>query len=173
MRRALVTFLTLVLLWLVVAQCNHTLAPVHIYLSVGGLFVTYAALALPLRAGLAAVFLGGLVCDAAVPVAFGLHALLFSTAHYALFRVRDRVPRDETVARVVIALLTNLALFLVFSFLEVSRLPAPGAVWPRIAFDLICSQIFLTLIAPWFFALQERALELARVAPAPSNRVFD
>lgn len=172
MRRTAVTFLTLVLLWLVVSAANHALAPWHVYLSVGGLFVTYAALALPLRAGLAAVFLAGLVCDAAVPVAFGLHALLFSAAHYALFRIRDRVPRDDTVSRVVIALLTNLVLFLVFSFIEVSRLPVPGAVWPRIACDLICSQVFLTLVAPWFFALQERSLALARVSPAPTNRVF-
>ncbi|HWA87518.1 MAG TPA: rod shape-determining protein MreD [Opitutus sp.] len=172
MRRTLVIFLSLVLLWLVVSQFNHALSTLHIYLSIGGLFVTYAALALPLRAGLAAVFLGGLVCDAATPVAFGLHALLFSAAHYALFRVRDRVPRDETVARVVIALLANLALFLVFSFLEVSRLPEPAAVWPRIAFDLICSQVFLTVIAPWFFALQERALALARVSPDEHDRAF-
>ncbi|HVU23564.1 MAG TPA: hypothetical protein VHE13_05510 [Opitutus sp.] len=172
MRQALVTFLTLVLLWLAVAHCNHALAPLHVYLSVGGLFVTYAALALPLRTGLAAVFLGGLVCDAAIPVPFGLHALLFAAAHYALFRVRDRVPRDDTVARVVIALLTNLALFLVFAFLEASRLPDPAAVWPRVGCDLICSQVFLTLIAPWFFALQERALELARVSPAATNRVY-
>jgi rod shape-determining protein MreD len=89
-----------------------------------------------------------------------------------IFRVRDRVPRDETVARVVIALLANLVLFLVFSFLEVSRLPAPAAVWPRIGCDLICSQIFLTLVAPWFFALQEQALALARVPPAEHDRAF-
>lgn len=172
MRRTLVTFLTLLVLWAVVSQLNHALAPAHVYLFGAGLFVTYAALALPLRAGLTAVFLGGLMCDAATPVPFGFHALLFSTAHYALFRVRDRVPRDETVARVVIALLTNLVLFLVFSFLEVSRLPAPAEVWPRIGIDLICSQIFLVLVAPWFFALQEQALVLARVPPTDHDRSF-
>lgn len=172
MRRTVVTFLTLLVLWAIVSQLNHALASAHVYLFAGGLFVTYATLALPLRSGLAAVFLGGLICDATTPVAFGLHAVLFSAAHYVIFRVRDRVPRDETVARVVIALLVNLVLFLVFSFLEVSRLPVPAEAWPRIGCDLICSQVFLTLVAPWFFALQERALELAHVPPVAQNRAY-
>ena len=41
--------------------------------------------------------------------------------------------------------------------------PAPAAIWPRLIVDLLCSQVFLVLIAPWFFALQTRALTLARV----------
>jgi hypothetical protein len=39
-------------------------------------------------------------------------------------------------------------------------LPAPAAAWPRQIADLVCSQVFLALIAPWFFALQHRALAL-------------
>ena len=58
MRRTLVTFLTLLLLWAVVAQVNHVLDG-HVYLFLGGLFVAYAALQLPLRDGLTAVLLAG------------------------------------------------------------------------------------------------------------------
>jgi rod shape-determining protein MreD len=163
MRRTVVTFLTLLVLWVVVAQVNHILAGTHVYLFVGGLFVTYAALQLPLRDGLAAVLLAGLLCDANAPVPFGLHMLLFASAYAVICNLRDHVPRDETVARVIVALLTNLALFLVFSFALIGRGPAPGAVWPRLIFDLLCSQVFLALIAPWFFALQARTLVLARV----------
>ena len=161
MRRALVTFLTLVLLWAVVAEINHALAPQHLYLWTAGLFVTYAALLLPLGGGLTATMMAGMLYDASSPVAFGTHALLFAAAHVILFNVRDRVPRDETAGRVIIALLTNLTLFLVFSFLQIGHLPSPATAWPRIICDLICSQIFLALVAPWFFALQTRALELA------------
>ena len=39
--------------------------------------------------------------------------------------------------------------------------PAPAAAWPRLIADLACSQVFLALVAPWFFALQLRALTLA------------
>ena len=120
MRRIFVTFGTLLLLWLLVAQLNHLLSGSHLYLWVGGLFVTYAALVLPLRRGLAATFLAGLVCDATAPISFGTHALLFAAAHVVLFNIRDRVPREETIARVVIALLANLGLFLVFSFIQIS-----------------------------------------------------
>jgi rod shape-determining protein MreD len=163
MRRILVTFLPLLLLWVLVAQANQALAGTHLCLFAGGLFVAYAALQLPLRDGLAAVLLAGLLCDANAPVPFGLHTLLLAAAFTIVFNLRDHVPRDETVARVTIALLANLALFLVLSFVLVGRGPNPGAVWPRLIFDLVCSQVVLALIAPWFFAFQARVLVLTHV----------
>lgn len=162
MRRALVLFATLLLLWVIVAQLNHVVSGWRIYFFVGGLFVCYAALTQTLRAGLAASFLGGLICDANTPVAFGTHAVLFAAAHALLFHLRDRLPRDDTASRVVIALLTNLALFLVLSFLHIRHSPAPAVIWPRLLADLFFSQVLLALIAPWFFALQTRALTLTR-----------
>ena len=162
MRPSLVTALTLLLLWTLVAQVNHALADLRVYLFVGGLYVTFAALKLPLRPGLGASLLGGLVCDANSPVSFGTHTLLFAAAHAVIYHLRDRLPRDDTVARVIAALLANLALFLVFSFIQIARSPAPAAAWPRLIADLVCSQVFLTLVAPWFFALQHRTLVLTR-----------
>jgi rod shape-determining protein MreD len=167
MRRTLVTFLTLLVLWVVIAQANHVAAGVHVYFFVGGLFVTYAAVVLPLRDGLIAVLLAGALCDAGTPVPFGMHILLFAAAHAVVFNIRDRVPRDETVARVIVALLVNLGLFLAISFALVGRNPAPGAIWPRLIFDLICSQVIVALLAPWFFALQARTLVLLRVERDP------
>ena len=167
MRRTLVTFLTLLLLWALVAQVNHALSALHVYLFVGALFVAYAALTLPLRDGLATSVLGGLLCDATAPVAFGTHLLLFAAAHAVIFHLRDRLPRDDTIARVVVVLLANLALFLLLSFTQIGHAPAPGAAWPRLIADLVCSQIFLALVAPWFFALQFRALVLARLERDP------
>jgi len=163
MLRTSVTFLTLFVLWVIVAEVNHVLAPAHVYLFAGGLFVAYAALVLPLRDGLAAVLFVGLLCDSATPVRFGTHLLLFAAAHAVVFNIRDRVPRDETIARVIVALLLNLALFLGLSFALVGRGPAPGAVWPRLILDLVCSQLFIALVAPWFFALQARVLVIAGV----------
>ncbi len=161
MRHTVATFACLFLLWAIVAEVNHALTSAHIYLWIGGLFVTYAALVLPLRSGLAASLLGGLLLDATAPIAFGTHALLFATAHAFVFNLRDRIPRDETTARVVVALFTNLALFLVFSFLHIGRVPTPALVWPRLVLDLVASQLFLTLVAPWFFALQTHLLAAA------------
>ena len=160
-RHGFIIFLTLLLLWVIVGQVNHYLTAWRVYLFVGWRYVTFSALLLPLRPGLAATLLAGLLCDANSPVPPGTHLLLFAAAHAVLFHVRDRLPREETVTRVVLALLANLALFLVLSFLLIGRSPAPGAVWPRIIFDLVCSQVFLALVAPWFFALQTRSLELA------------
>jgi rod shape-determining protein MreD len=161
MRRALVVFLTLVLLWAIVALLNDALAGLHLYVFVGGLYVTYAALVLPERPGLVAVFLAGLLCDANAPVYFGTHALLFAAAHAVLCNLRDRLPHEETAGRVAIALLVNFGLLLVLSLSKIGGLPDPAASWIRIFADLFASQVFLTLIAPWFFALQERSLLLS------------
>jgi len=163
MRRTFTLFATLVLLWTVLAQVNHALAAWRIYLFGGGLFVAFTALTQPRRSGFAAIVLGGLVCDANTPVAFGTHTLLFAAAHLTLFHVHERVPRDDNLTAIAVVLLTNLALFLVFSFLQIHDSPAPAAMWPRLITDLLCSQVFLALITPWFFALQARALLLARV----------
>ena len=161
MRRAFVMFITLVLLWTIVAQINQLLAGAHVYLFVGGLYVAYAALALPSGPGLAAVLLGGLLCDANAPVPFGLHALLFGAAHSVLFKLRDRLPHEDTAGRVAIALLANLGLLLLLSLFEIGRLPNPAATWARLGADLVAYQVFLAVAAPWFFSLQERALLLS------------
>lgn len=162
MRRTLTLFATLVLLWTVFAQLNHALTAWRVYVFGGGLFVAFAALTQPLRAGLAATLLGGMVCDANAPVTFGTHTLLFAAAHLALFHVHERVPRDDNLAAITVVLLTNLALFLVFSFLQIHQSPAPATMWPRLIVDLLCSQVVLVIITPWFFALQAKSLVLTR-----------
>jgi rod shape-determining protein MreD len=167
-RSAFATFLTLLLLWAVLAQLNHSLAPWHITLFAAGLYVTQAALFLRLRPGLAAVFAAGLVCDANSPVGFGTHALLFACAYSVIHRLGDRLPHDEMLGRIAIALIVNFALFFLLTFLELR--PVPAAAWPRLAADLLISQVFLGLIAPWFFALQRQALVLAAAVPAPAFR---
>src|SRR4051812_31455989 len=116
MRRIILIFLTQVLLWVLVAQANHALSAFHLYLFVGALFVTYPALALPLREGMIVSLLGGLLCDANIPLSPNLprvalalahtHVLLFLVAHAILYYLRDRIPREETVARVMAALFT-------------------------------------------------------------------
>lgn len=163
MRRTFVLFTTLVILWAGVTQMNHALTGVRVYLFTGALFVAFASLTQPRRSGLAAALLGGFICDANTPVTFGTHTLLFAAAHLTLFHIRERVPRNDNVSAIIVVLLTNLALFLVFSFSQIHDSPAPAAVWPRLIADLVCSQVFLGVITPWFFALQARSLVLARV----------
>ena len=73
-----------------------------------------------------------------------------------------RAARHGRKAQPERALLANLALFLVLSFFLVARLPVPAAAWPRLIVDLICSQLLIAAIGPWFFALQTGALEISR-----------
>lgn len=163
MRRTLVLFATSLLLWALVSQLNDALAALRVHVFAGGLFVVFAALTQPRRPGLAATMLAGLVCDAHAPVAFGLHLMLFVFAHVLIFHVRERVAREDAISITVVALLTNLALFLLLSFTQIHSSPAPASAWPRLIADMVASQLVLALVTPWFTALQARALVVARV----------
>ncbi len=162
-RRIIVLFAGQILLWAMVAQVNHALTPLRLYVFAGALFVVYGALLQSWRAGMTSTLLAGLMCDASAPVDFGTHMLLFAAAHVAVYHLRDRLPREDTIGQIVVVLLVNLGLFLVFSGTQIHRSPAPMAIWPRLIADLLCSQVFLLLITPWFFALQTRALVLVRL----------
>jgi rod shape-determining protein MreD len=70
----------------------------------------------------------------------------------------------------VFALLANLGIFIALSLLLLARAPLPFGVWPRLLINLLCSQAFLALIAPWFFALQSRTLALAGFEPRDTSR---
>ncbi|MBL9189015.1 MAG: hypothetical protein JNK23_16140 [Opitutaceae bacterium] len=163
MRRTIVLFATLLLLWTLVTQLNDALAPLRVHLFAGALFVVFSALTQPRRQGLAATLLAGLVCDAHAPVAFGLHLVLFAAAHALLFHLRERVAREDAISMTVVALLTNLGLFLLLSFTQIHASPAPASAWPRLIADLAASQLLLVVATPWFTALQARALVVARV----------
>ena len=166
MRATAALFLTLYLLHAVVAELNNALSGLHVWLFAGGLYVAYSALAMPYRQGFAASALSGLLLDAVSPVAFGTHAALFCVAHAVVFNLRERLQRDETVVRVAVTLLINLALFFVLSLLRAKSALVGMAAWPRLLSDLAWSELMILLVAPWFFALQLRTLELARAKPS-------
>ncbi|HTQ29655.1 MAG TPA: hypothetical protein VMI53_00455 [Opitutaceae bacterium] len=165
--RTLLALLPLVLLNLLVAQINHIVAPWHVYFFVGGLLVVFAALRLDFRSGFIAVFLAGLFVDAGEPLLrlgshefFGIHAFLYAAAQVLIFSVRGRLPHEETLVSLMFALFANLGIFIVLSLLFIAGLPGSLGGWTRLLSDLICSQVLVAVIAPWFFALQARTFSL-------------
>lgn len=160
MRRPLTVFATLFLLWILIGQVNHLLSAWRVSLFLGGLYIVFAALKLRRSEGLGTVFAAGLLVDAQAPVPFGLHALLFATAYTVVFRFRTRIPRDDSLLSIVVALLANLGIFLGLSFFALRNLPTGTNAWPRLLTDLALSQVVLAFVAPWYLALQTRALEI-------------
>jgi len=152
-----------VVMWACVCQINHTLSPLHLSVFVGGLFVAFSALRLGFREGWWCSILIGLLMDSSAAVTFGFHALIFAIAHTIIYNFRGRIPREETAFGVVVALLTNIALFLVITFALIHRSPNPSAMITRLICDLLASEILIIIVAPWFFALQERSLGLCGV----------
>jgi rod shape-determining protein MreD len=151
------------LLWLIAAQANHYLALWHVSLFVGGLMVAFPALRLSYREGAWVSFILGLFLDAGSPVPFGLHAFLLLLAHGIVFNARSRFPREENIVGLLVAVCANLGIFLAISIAFMVRGRLPMSVWPRLFLDCLASQVVIALITPWFFALQEHALEIGGV----------
>lgn len=163
-RPSLIVLACCMVLWVCVGQLNHYLAPIHLSVFAGGLLVTFPALRLEFRIGWWTSLLVGLLIDSSTAVAFGFHGLLFVAAHVGIFNLRGRFPREENVFGVVVALLANLTLFLVITGSLIHRSPTPFEMLPRFSLDLLASEVLVLIAAPWFFALQERSLEVGGVS---------
>lgn len=163
-RQWLLMFGALVLLWALTSQVNHYLAGRSVHLFVGALYITFTALQFPARSGLLLSAVVGLLCDAVTPVPPGTHLLLFALAHALISKSRHRLPADHATSQVIIALITNAALYLALSLILIIRQPIIAQLWPRLIWDLLLSETFVVLIGPWFFALQSRILDLNRFA---------
>ncbi|AHF91543.1 hypothetical protein OPIT5_16230 [Opitutaceae bacterium TAV5] len=158
-RFAILLFAALLLLWLA-GQLNQVLVRFGMSVWVGGLLVVFPVLRAGPREGLGLTFLIGLFCDAMTPVPFGLHAFLFAAAHVCVGCLRPRLPVRETLVGVVMALFLNLAFMLVLGILFTASWPDPAIGWMRWMADLVLSQVVIVLVAPWYFALQLRTIEL-------------
>jgi rod shape-determining protein MreD len=154
--------LTLFLLWAVLAEANHSLSGLQVSLFAGGLFAAGPAFELGPVAGGTVAFLAGLLCDAGAPrEVFGAQAILFAAACLVLGRMSERLHRSDAGPRVALALAANAAIFLALSLLRSRLYPLPVAAWFRLGTDLVASEAFVLLAAPWFFALQGKALAWA------------
>jgi len=169
MRALFIIFLTLLGLELVCIELNQALSSLHLYLFTGGLLISSALFSLSYKQGLVAVFAIGLSYDAHASIYFGTHALLFISVYAMLIHLRNRLPYDHLAGRVVIALICNLVVFVALTFLRIDLVAQPTSMWPRVIVDIIISQIFVSLIAPWYFSLQSRALELGSATASRSN----
>ncbi len=159
-RRIMVLLVCGWILMTIVRQTNHLLAPSGLSIWIGGLLITLAALHLNPKTGFVGCFLMGLMMDAWSPLGFGTHALLFGAAQIIIVRIRNRFASQELTIGITVALITNLILFVLITFIAVGRSSGGTISGVRILSDLVLSQVLLALITPWFFALQHRAFDL-------------
>lgn len=165
MRRPwLLMFVALLLLWVITTQINHYLSGYQAHLFIGALFVTFTALRFPVPSGLLLSAAAGLLCDSAAPVPFGSHLLLFTIAHAIICHARHRLPAEHAISQLIVALITNAALYLALTLVLIARQPIIAQLWPRLLWDLLLSEAALVVIGPWFLALQGRIINLDRLA---------
>ena len=169
--RWLIVFAANLLLWWLAGLVNNFCASLAVHFYLGGLMVVYAALRLDRKHGLIAIMLTGLLLDAAEPVPFGTSVALLGLIHATLLYGRQQFPREGAVFGIVVALLANLFLFIALSFLLVGENPRPGEAWLRVFVDLLASQLLILLVAPWFLALQDRAMALVQIHPETGRHV--
>ena len=169
--RWLIVTLANLLLWWLTGLLNHYLAGFAVHFYLGGLLLAYASLRLDPKQGLITMVLTSLLVDALDPMPFGTSLVLFSIVHLTVLYGRQRFPREGAIFGIVVALLANLFLFIALSFLLVGTNPRPADAWLRIFCDLFFSQVAIFLVAPWFLALQDRAMELAAIHPQTGRPV--
>ena len=172
MRVPLIVLLGNVLLWTIVSQLNHYLAVWNVSLFTGGLCVAFAVLRLPAREGYRALFLTGLWFDAAAPVPFGLHTLLFLFAHAVVSLFRSQLARDETMIGLLVAAFANLGMIVALTVALLHRNPALWELWPRLSVDSLLSFCAVLLLGPWYFAWQEHLLRYAGIRLRREQRTF-
>ena len=158
LRQPLILIACGIVLWTITAQINHYLAPWHLNLFTGGLVLAFPALRLPWRDTWRIALPLGLWHDAASAATFGAYTMLFLLAAALIHRFRTRMPRTDTIAGIITAILANTGIIVLLSIALAIRVPIPdGIVW-TLALNIILSAIFIALVAPWYFALQTQAL---------------
>lgn len=159
-----VLFLSFLALWFFWQEVNHLLTPFHLSLYLGGLVITFGALRLPLYPGLLHSCLAAAWLDASAPTyTFGLGILVFALMHLILFSARRHLPQESPGWMVATALVANLLLFIFWSLYHYPQASVPGAYLWRSLADLLLSQISITVIAVWFFSLQNALLNICRM----------
>ncbi|MCH8475379.1 MAG: hypothetical protein LAT55_09145 [Opitutales bacterium] len=159
-----VLFLSSLVGWFFWREINHFLTPYHLSLYLGGLLITFGILRLPLYSGLIHSALVGAWLDAAAPTyPFGTGILVFSLLHLLVFTLRQKIPHDTSAWMILAALLINFLLFLFWTVYHYPlQIDPQGYLW-RSLVDLIISQIAITIVAVWFFSLQNSLLHLCRM----------
>ncbi len=157
--RTLVLLAIGILLQFLVGEMNHYLSPLHVYLYLGGLLITFPLLRFRYKQGFLYACLIALFHDATAPIPFGTSMILFLTAHTIVFALRSKFRREEPAAAIAVAFLLNGAIILALSVIQMPDHHFASQYWQRVVFDLFLSQAVLLLVAGWCFALQSEALK--------------
>lgn len=159
-RRMIVVLGAAWILLTLLRQTNHAFTAWGVSIWLGGLLIAYPALHLNPKTGFTCCFLIGMMLDAWSPLGFGTQAVLFGAAQIIIHRIRKRFAASELAIGITVSLITNLILFVIITFIVIGRSHGGPVSGLRLLVDLAVSQVVLVLIAPWFFALQQRALDL-------------
>jgi hypothetical protein len=142
-------------------ELNNAFSSTALSVFTAGLPVAFAALRLDFSSGWKSVLLLGLLADALAPVRFGMHALAFLAVFMLIFRMRQRVPRDETLVGTVFAIGANALLFATLCLTLVWRNPAPNRLIGRMLSEAGLSSLLILILAPWFFSFTSHLLAWA------------
>lgn len=158
--RWIIPFAANLLLFMIAGEANHYLAPHGLSIVIAGLALPMAGLRLSLRPGLLAMVLTGLALDSLGPTAFGASSALLVAGLLILHAIRHRLAREGATAHVIVALLTNLVIFVTQPMFSGGLSAYAASTVLRVLTDLVSSQLILIVLSLWFFSLQERALVL-------------
>ena len=155
--RWILVLLANLLLIALIAEINHHLTPLSLYIFPGGLLLAFAVLRLRLRQSLLANGFTALAFDALNPLPFGQTFLLFLSCHTLAFSLRGHFAKENPKYGAFVAAGMNIVLFIAIT-LTIAGKNFSEIDWQRTLIDGALSTIFVLFLAPWFFSLQQTAL---------------
>lgn len=152
--RFFVLFACNLLLFYLLQLVNQTLGVHGATLFSDGLFLFFPALFLRLRWALLNIALFALWVDAALPLVFGFHLILWGCAGTVLFYLRQGLRRASRFQQVLACLAVTLVLVCVQGILLGGEFRMSPAYWERLLADLGLTLLLFFPLAYWFLSFE-------------------
>ncbi len=152
--RFFVLFACNLLLFYLLQLVNQTLGIYGVTLFPDGLYLFFPALFLRLRWALLNIALFALWVDAALPIVFGFHLILWCCAATVLFYLRQGLRRATRFQQVLTCLVVTLVLVLAQGVFLGGEYRLSLFYWERLLADLGLSLLFFFPLAYWFLSFE-------------------
>ncbi len=127
-------------------QFNFYIAPFGISILITGMLLSFSSLNLNHIQGSLSLIPIAFLIDTKTPFPLGSSLLMLIGLHYAAVIVRYQLRRESEAASLATALVANLAIYIVYTFLAAANLGTEGINAFQIAMNLLISSLVIALL---------------------------
>ncbi len=140
------------------SQLNHYLAPVHTYLTLIGLAISYSVIRLSLKQGLLSLIPIAFYLDCTTPLIFGTSLLMIVSLFCTMFLFRSRFQRETITTSIFISLILNSAMISAYTISAISQFGYDSVNISLTLWNLLWSSLVIVLIHQLYYHLIDSLL---------------